>query len=91
MLKIQYHSNFKKDYKKIKKRACDEKLLLETINLLILNKPLPKKYKEHNLSGNYKGYKECHILPDWLLVYKIDNEKLILVLLRTGSHSNLFK
>ncbi|MBR5909213.1 MAG: type II toxin-antitoxin system YafQ family toxin [Schwartzia sp.] len=52
--------------------------------------PLPEKYHDHKLAGNYKGYRECHIAPDWLLIYKTDRAKLILVLTRTGNHSELF-
>lgn len=75
MLKIVYHTQFKKDYKKIIKRGYQEKLFVEVLRYLVEQKPLAQKYKEHELRGNYKGYKECHILPDWLLVYKIDNNK----------------
>lgn len=63
---------------------------MEVLQYLVEEKPLPSKYKEHDLRGNYKGYKECHILPDWLLVYKIDKNILILILSRTGAHSDLF-
>lgn len=90
MLKIVYHTQFKKDYKKIIKRGYQEKLFVEVLQYLVEEKPLPQKYKEHDLKGNYKGYKECHILPDWLLVYKIDNNNLILILSRTGTYSDLF-
>lgn len=90
MLKIVYHTQFKKDYKKIIKRGYQEKLFVEVLHYLVEQKPLPQKYKEHDLKGNYKGYKECHILPDWLLVYKIDNNNLILTLSRMGTRSDLF-
>ncbi len=59
-------------------------------NLLVLGKPLPDKNKNHNLSGNWFGYKECHIEPNWLLIYKINKEKRILEYARMGSHSDLF-
>ena len=64
--------------------------LKEVINLLVQDKRLPVKYREHYLTGNYKGFKECHIGPDWLLIYKTENELLTLTVLRTGSHSDLF-
>ncbi len=90
MLKLQYHNQFKKDYKKIVKRGYDISLLEEIIEKLVKQEKLPQKNKDHSLIGNYKGYRECHIQPDWLLIYKIDNEDLILLLTRTGSHSDLF-
>ena len=60
------------------------------IDLLAKRKPLPPKYKDHALTGDYTGCRECHITPDWLLVYRIDNEEMILILTRTGTHSDLF-
>lgn len=92
MLKIEYQGRFKKDYKLAVKRGCDVKLLQEVITMLAENRPLPEKYKDHALqdSGEYKGMRECHIQPDWLLIYKIYNDTLILKLIRTGSHSDLF-
>lgn len=88
MLKIKYENTFKKDYKKIIKRGYDIKKLQLILKLLVEKKQLPEKYKDHYLIGNYKDCKECHILPDWLLIYKISNDTLILI--RTGSHSDLF-
>lgn len=90
MLKIRYSSQFKKDYKAIKKRGYNISLLEETIEFLINRKELPERYKDHQLIGNYKGYRECHILPDWLLIYKIEEDILTLALTRTGIHSDLF-
>lgn len=90
MLTIKYETGFKKDYKRIVKRGYDVSLLEEVINLLANKIPLPKKYKDHGLSGNYAGFRECHITPDWLLIYRIDDNELILYLTRTGSHSDLF-
>lgn len=92
MLKIEYQGRFKKDYKLAVKRGCDVKLLQEVITMLAENRHLPEKYKDHALqdSGEYKGMRECHIQPDWLLIYKIYNDTLILKLIRTGSHSDLF-
>ena len=90
MLKIRYSNQLKKDYKLIKKRGYNIEKLKEVINLLVQDKRLPVKYREHYLTGNYKGFKECHIGPDWLLIYKTENELLTLTVLRTGSHSDLF-
>ena len=90
MLTIKYETGFKKDYKRIVKRGYDVSLLEEVINLLANKIPLPNKYKDHGLSGNYAGFRECHITPDWLLIYRIDDNELILYLTRTGSHSDLF-
>lgn len=90
MLKIKYHTSFKKDYKRILKRGYDIKLLEEIIEKLANGETLPEKNRDHNLSGNYGGCRECHITPDWLLIYEIDNGELILYLTRTGSHSDLF-
>lgn len=90
MLKIVFSNQFKKDYKLAKKRGLKLDKLTKIINLLAEEKELPKKYKDHNLSGNYKDFKECHIEPDWLLIYRIENKELSLFLFRTGSHSDLF-
>ena len=90
MLKPEFTSQFKKDYKLAKKRGYDNRLLQEVVELLADGKALPEKYLDHALSGNYAGCRECHILPDWLLVYRIEKELLILALTRTGTHSDLF-
>lgn len=90
MLDIQYEKSFKKDYKRMLKRGCNPQNLQDVLTLLVNQQPLPEKYRDHNLSGNYAGYRECHIEPDWFLIYKIFNDKLVLVLTRTGSHSDLF-
>ena len=90
MLTIKYETGFKKDYKRIVKRGYDVSLLEEVINHLVNKIPLPKKYMDHGLSGNYVDFRECHITPDWLLIYRIDDDELILYLTRTGSHSDLF-
>ena len=92
MLKPEYSVQFKKDYKLAVKRGCNPKKLEDVITLLCEEKPLPEKYKDHALtnSRNFKDVRECHIEPDWLLVYKIYQNRLILKLIRTGSHSDLF-
>lgn len=82
-------SSFKRDYKKILKRKYDVTLLDDIVNKLQNGEELPEKNHDHALSGEWKGYRECHILPDWLLVYKISDEQLVLSLTRTGSHSDL--
>lgn len=89
MLTIKYEKSFKKDYKKVKKRGYNIQLLENVLELLARQEPLPPKYKDHALTGDYKGFRECHITPDWLLVYEIHDEELILVLTRTGTHSDL--
>lgn len=90
MLKIRYQTAFKKDYKNIVKRGYDVRLLETVIGLLAEQKSLPEKYRDHSLLGNYAGCRECHITPDWLLIYEINEKELILYLTRTGSHSDLF-
>lgn len=90
MLTIKYQAAFKKDYKRIVKRGYDMRLLEKVIELLANQKPLPEKNRDHQLSGDYAGCRECHITPDWLLIYEVANEELILYLTRTGSHSDLF-
>lgn len=90
MLKIRYSSSFKKDYKKIKMRGYDIKLLEDIIRILVSGEKLPVKNRDHKLTGNYLGFRECHITPDWLLIYKIDDNELVLHLTRTGTHSDLF-
>ena len=74
-----------------KKQGKDLDKLFEVINILANEEKLGTKFKDHDLSGNYKGTRECHIEPDWLLIYEIDNNVLILMLYRLGTHSELFK
>ena len=83
-------SQFKKDYKLAMKRGLDISLLEDIIAKLALGESLPEKNRDHALSGNWNGYRECHILPDWLLIYKLEDNVLILTFARTGTHSNLF-
>lgn len=89
MLTIRYQTAFKKDYKRIKKRGYQTDLLKTVIEELAEGKTLDKKYKDHPLSGNWDGFRECHITPDWLLIYRTDNDELILFLTRTGTHADL--
>lgn len=92
MLKIEFTGQFKKDYKTALKRGCDPQELTSVITMLAAEQPLPEKYRDHPLenSRNYKGMRECHIKPDWLLIYKIYADRLILGLIRTGTHSDPF-
>lgn len=83
-------SKFQKDLKRIQKRGYDISLLTDIIEKLANGEQLPEKNHDHNLSGDYAGCRECHITPDWLLIYEIDNGELILYLTRTGTHSDLF-
>ena len=84
-------SRFQKDLKKIQKRGYDLNLLTDIIKKLANGETLPRENKDHPLTGNYKGTRECHIQSDWLLVYEISENELYLYLTRTGTHSDLFK
>ena len=92
MLRIEFTGQFKKDYKLAVKRGCDPQDLTTVIYLLAAEQPLPEKYKDHQLENSryYKGMRECHIKPDWLLIYKVYDDRLVLELIRTGTHSDLF-
>ena len=87
---IVMSSRFRKDYKLVKKRGYDLSLLKKVIDILASGEVLPEQYIDHSLTGEYKDYRECHILPDWLLIYRIHESTLILSLTRTGTHSDLF-
>ena len=89
-MKIRYSAQFKKDFKSIKRRGYDIELLEETISLLSNGIRLPPKNRDHSLGGVYKGYRDCHITPDWILIYRIEHDILTLILTRTGTHSDLF-
>lgn len=90
MYRIRPTSRFQKDLKRVKKRGYDIALLTTVITKLAAGEPLPDKNRDYPLSGNYGACRECHITPDWLLIYEIDGDELILYLTRTGSHSDLF-
>lgn len=90
MLKVRYSAKFKKDFKVIIRRGYNIALFEEVLTLLREEKPLPEKYNDHALKGDYAGHRECHISPDWLLIYKKENDMITLSLTRTGSHSDLF-
>ncbi|MBR5487409.1 MAG: type II toxin-antitoxin system YafQ family toxin [Phascolarctobacterium sp.] len=93
MYDIVPSNKFKKDLKLAKSRGYDIELLTTVIEMLAEGKELPVKYRDHALvsSRDYKNKRECHILPDWLLIYEICDNELILYLTRTGTHSDLFK
>ena len=83
-------TRFKKDYKLAMKRGLKIKLLEDVIAALAMGEALPEKNKDHALTGDWVGHRECHIQPDWLLVYRIEDDVLVLTLSRTGTHSDLF-
>ena len=83
-------TQFKKDFKLAMERSMKIELLEEVIAMLAMGETLPDKHKDHALTGNWVGHRECHILPDWLLIYRIEDEVLVLTLARTGTHSDLF-
>lgn len=87
---LKYTSRFKKDFKQAIKQKKDIDKLLDVIERIAKGEKLEAKWKDHALSGNYSGARECHIEPDWLLIYEVFEDTLVLSLLRTGSHSALF-
>jgi mRNA interferase YafQ len=87
-LNIVWKGQFKKDYKRVKKQGKDLADLRSVVETLASRRPLSPKNRDHSLSGRWNKHRECHITPDWLLIYRIDGEDLILE--RTGSHSELF-
>ena len=87
-MKLSQTSQFKKDIKKQLRKGKKQQKLLEVIELLLSENPLPEKNKDHPLKGNWKGRRDCHIEPDWVLIYKISKDELLLE--RTGTHSDLF-
>ena len=92
MAKFSLHltKRYLRDLKQARKRGMDESLLNEIIGKLLEGEPLPEKNHDHQLHGDYEGYRECHITPDWLLIYIKDTEIKIISLSRTGTHSDLF-
>lgn len=87
---LEFTTKFKKNYKKCQKRGLEMQYINLVIEKLQNGEMLDKKYRDHLLKGRYAGYHECHIQPDWILVYKIQNDVLILTLVDTGSHADLF-
>jgi mRNA interferase YafQ len=88
---LEYGSKFLKDLKLAKRRGLDLQELTNVTDILQTGQSLPAKYRDHSLMGNYKGFRECHINPDWLLIYKIKETIQVISLYRTGTHSDLFK
>ena len=82
---VKYITGFKKDYKRAIKRGLKIELLEQVVALLAMGEPLPDKNRDHDLSGDWVGHRECHILSDWLLVYRIENDVLVLTLARTAT------
>ena len=91
MYEVKFTTAYKKSYKLMKKRGLNIDLLDEVIDTLRAGKTLDEKYFDHGLSGNFQGFRECHVKPDWLLIYLIENDILTLTLVDTGSHSDLFR
>ena len=87
---VKTTTQFKNDFKLAKKRGLKMELLREVITVLAMGETLPEKNKDHALTGNWIGHRECHILPNWLLVYRLEDEVLVLTLTRSGTHSDLF-
>ena len=90
MYKIKFTAAFKKSYKLMKKRGLNLNLLDQVISTISQGKKLAPIYKDHELNGEFKGFRECHIKPDWRLIYYIEEQILTLTLVNTGSHSDLF-
>jgi len=89
MMVLKTTTQFRKDYKRCRKRGLNMKLLQDVIDTLLAGKSLEEKHRDHDLVGRYIGFRECHVQPDWLLIYRIDNDMLILTAARTGTHSDL--
>lgn len=91
MYQVKFTTAYKKAYKLMKKRGLDISLLDEVVDLLRQGRQLEERYRDHGLTGDLAGFRECHIKTDWLLIYLIENDILTLTLIDTGSHSDLFK
>ncbi len=91
MYQVKFTTAYKKAYKLMKKRGLDISLLDEVVDLLRQGRHLEERYRDHGLTGDLAGFRECHIKPDWLLIYLIENDVLTLTLIDTGSHSDLFR
>lgn len=90
VLTLKQTSSFKKDLRRMAKRGANLALLDEVVTRLLKQEVLPTKYKDHALTGNWVGYRDCHVEPDWVLIYRVEAEELVLLATRTGSHSDLF-
>jgi mRNA interferase YafQ len=91
MLTLKTTARFRRDYKLAKKRGLDLTLLETVIDTLLAEQPLAPKHRDHALTGDYAGFRECHVLPNWLLIYLVERESLILTAARTGTHADLFE
>ena len=89
-MRIRQSTRFKHDLKTARKRGWDMDILGAVVDLLSKGATLPLKHRDHALAGDYEGFRECHIASDWLLVYRFENNELVLYLFRTGTHSDLF-
>lgn len=89
-MQIRYTSKFKKDYKRVKKQGLRIDKITDVLKKLASGEPLPASMRDHELIGEYQGHRECHVEPDWLLIYRIDEGGLTLIAVRTGSHSEMF-
>ena len=89
MLTVRYSTRFRRDFKVCVKRRYDMELLQRAIDILRIPDQLPPENRDHDLTGNYAGHRECHLRPDWLLIYRQSGEELLLY--RTGTHSDLFR
>ena len=90
MYELEYTGSFKKDYKRIQKRGYDIELLITIFEQLTISANVNTEYKPHKLLGKYAGYWECHIKPDWLLIWEVNEQKQSVILHYTGTHSDLF-
>jgi mRNA interferase YafQ len=91
MLTPQETTRFRRDLRRMRRRGKDVQKLQAIVRLLVQEQPLAPRHRDHPLGGDWLGYRDCHIEPDWLLIYKIDREKATLTLARTGTHSDLFE
>lgn len=91
MLNIVPSNQFRKDLKLARKRGLPLERLSTVVQTLAMGLPLEDRYRDHSLTGNYRSFRECHIEPDWLLVYRVDADDLELFLFRTGTHADLFR
>ena len=90
MYEVVLSNRFRKDLKLAAKRGCDLALLNSIVDRLAQGETLPAKHRDHSLTGDYIGFRECHIQPDWLLIYRTEEEALMLFLMRNGTHADLF-
>ena len=89
-LTVRQTAQFKRDLKKARKQGKEMAAMDKAVSLLQNREPLPPKFKDHALTGDWKGYRECHVSPDWLLVYLVEDDVLVLTLTRIGSHAEIF-